>query len=522
MWSLFVTLFVLIATLHSGVETFNLSPVPNYVFQYPADQRTFLPQTRSSYFGYSMNLRTDGLMVSAPRAQTTLELQRKLNETGAIYKCPLNGSSTTCAPYVFDNAGNVEGGKVFGHYQSRRKQEQWLGMAMDGKSSPNDKFVVCAPKMITPLTEHYLLHGVCYISMSGTPATKLPDPPVELAPLREANLQVLDIDGNKLFYMYGEMGLSVHVSENNEEIIIGAPGVFTWKGTIVLYRPRKGGDPGGLSKRDSSMSIRRSVDHPVVIEYETHVPRPNLWNQSDDSYFGFAVTSGYFGGPDKSQLLYAASAPQALQTGEVYVFDIVDYSANLPGVKTIKKLATLSGTQMGEYFGYTILAHDFNNDGFVDLVVGAPFHSYDSYMEHGCVYYYQNMGHFDFQLKAVLSGSKELGGRFGMSLGRIGDLDNDGYQDVAVGAPFENDGAVYIFSGSADGLRAKYIQKISAPVRPTEPGAAEEDQSQVPAMFGMSITRGVDVDGNAYNGEIKKGILFCEIKNFMGLFFLVT
>lgn len=503
MWPL---ILVLIAALHCPVKAFNLSPTANYVFQYPADQRTFLPQLRSSYFGYAINLRTDGLLVSAPRAQTTLELQRKLNETGAIYKCPLV-STSPCVPFVFDKEGNVEADRHFGYYQSRRKQEQWLGMAMDGGSSPNDKLVVCAPKMITPVqSEHFLLHGACYISMSGTAGSKLIEPPVELAPLRDSGLQVLNVDGGKLFYMYGEMGLSAHISENNEEVLIGAPGVYTWKGTVVLHRPRKGGDPGGLSKRDSS-KLGRAVDHPGLIEYETHIPRPNLWNQSDDSYFGFAVASGYFGGPQTTELLYAASAPQASQTGEVYVFDVVDYSANLPGIKTIKKLAVLAGSQMGEYFGYTILAQDFNNDGYVDLVVGAPFHSNDGYLEHGCVYYYQNQGHFDFELKAVLSGSKEVGGRFGMSLGRIGDLDNDGYQDLAVGAPFENDGAVYIFSGSAEGLRAKYIQKISAPPRSAATGGgatAEEDQSEATAMFGMSISRGVDVDGNAYNGKINR------------------
>jgi len=34
----------------------------------------------------------------------------------------------------------------------------------------------------------------------------------------------------------------------------------------------------------------------------------------------------------------------------------------------------------------------------------------------------------------------------------LGDLNSDGYEDIAVGAPYEGKGAVYIYLGSAQGL----------------------------------------------------------------------
>ncbi len=42
------------------------------------------------------------------------------------------------------------------------------------------------------------------------------------------------------------------------------------------------------------------------------------------------------------------------------------------------------------------------------------------------------------------------GARFGGALGRLGDIDGDGFQEFAVGAPFENEGkgAVYVYRGS--------------------------------------------------------------------------
>ena len=37
--------------------------------------------------------------------------------------------------------------------------------------------------------------------------------------------------------------------------------------------------------------------------------------------------------------------------------------------------------------------------------------------------------------------------RFGACLAHIGDLDGDGYQDFAIGAPYEDHGAVYVYRG---------------------------------------------------------------------------
>lgn len=121
--------------------------------------------------------------------------------------------------------------------------------------------------------------------------------------------------------MYGEQGISVHITANNEEILIGAPGIFTWKGTVIRHRARPLDDLGGMSRREEDAvtipRIRRQgkEEH---IEYISEVPNPLFWEQEDNSYFGFAVSSGFFDGPDNPKMLYVASAPQAnSQQGEV-------------------------------------------------------------------------------------------------------------------------------------------------------------------------------------------------------------
>lgn len=49
--------------------------------------------------------------------------------------------------------------------------------------------------------------------------------------------------------------------------------------------------------------------------------------------------------------------------------------------------------------------------------------------------------------------------RFGFSMTSLGDINKDGYNDVAIGAPYENDhGTVYVYLGSANGLNAEPSQ----------------------------------------------------------------
>ena len=52
------------------------------------------------------------------------------------------------------------------------------------------------------------------------------------------------------------------------------------------------------------------------------------------------------------------------------------------------------------------------------------------------------------------SGNDDQGGRFGTAMASAGDLNDDGFNDIVIGAPYldGNKGAVYVFHGSRTGI----------------------------------------------------------------------
>jgi hypothetical protein len=119
-------------------------------------------------------------------------------------------------------------------------------------------------------------------------------------------------------------------------------------------------------------------------------------------------------------------------------------------------------SESGDSFGYSVAAGDLNGDNFDDLVVGVPGESTGG-AESGAanVIYGSPSGlsatekHID-QLVSQLSGGED-GDLFAASVS-LGDYDNDGNDDLAIGIPgkdsgnMQDAGAVHVLDGSASGL----------------------------------------------------------------------
>ncbi|KAM8711525.1 hypothetical protein ACLKA7_000636 [Drosophila subpalustris] len=487
-WSL-NPLILLVLCLAGTVSAYNLSPRPNREIKDP-QFATVMPKVRASYFGYSISLRPHGVIVGAPQAQSTLAAQSNVNETGAIYKCSLlNG---TCSPYVFDSHGNRNVANTEYTWDSERRDYQWLGGSMDGGTQDTDKLLVCAPRFIAPSSKDYHMHGICYW-VENTLADQ-PQNVTKISPLRLKSQQVKeDNDHRYYYYILAEQGLSAHISDDNEQFLIGAPGIHTWRGSVIRYRKVSLVDDPSASRRDTSSQLRRRktraggdyIDYTPEVTYQTDIPNPALFDQPDDSYFGYAVSSGHFDSTDLKRLLYVATAPQANeQSGEAYIYN---YRGD-----SIDKLHVFRGEQFGEYFGYAVLAEDLNADGLTDVIISAPQHAFEESHDNGAIYVFLNKGRFNFDSKVIRCPLPVTAkARFGTTLTRLGDINHDGYNDIAVGAPFAGNGSVFVYLGGQQGLRDRHSQRLDSPQQQASKYGSH--------MFGHGLSRGSDIDANGFN-----------------------
>uniref|UniRef100_A0A8C4UIB6 Integrin alpha-3 n=1 Tax=Falco tinnunculus TaxID=100819 RepID=A0A8C4UIB6_FALTI len=182
----------------------------------------------------------------------------------------------------------------------------------------------------------------------------------------------------------------------------------------------------------------------------------------------------------KDAVTVVTGAPRYKHRGAVYLL-------SRSPQQTLQRSLLLPGHQVGSYFGSAVALADLNNDGWQDLVVGAPYYFQRKQEVGGAVYVYMNeVGDFQTHPSLVLTGPSNSA--FGFAVASIGDINQDGFQDIAVGAPFEGHGKVYIYHSSAEGLLDKPRQVISG---------SDLDPDHM-WTFGYSLSGGLDVDGNSY------------------------
>uniref|UniRef100_A0A8C2GHH9 Integrin, alpha 10 n=1 Tax=Cyprinus carpio TaxID=7962 RepID=A0A8C2GHH9_CYPCA len=279
---------------------------------------------------------------------------------------------------------------------------------------------------------------------------------------------IVDALGNRIFSLEGtlgynesaflmemsQIGFSTHILDDG--ILFGMVGAYDWEGGVLME-----------SKEGQLKPSREAFEKEFPLELKNHA-----------AYLGYTVSSVVVG---DYRRLYVAGAPRFKHKGKVILFDLT------PKGDVIITQA-LNGEQIGSYFGSEVCVVDVDQDGKTDiLLIAAPMFLGAGNKETGKVYVYC-LDKDGFVTNGTLySQKKEQDARFGYAMAVAPDLNHDGFADLLVGAPLEDDhqGALYIYHGDEYYIIPQYKQRI--------PGSSLSAGLQ---YFGRSLSALLDLDGD--------------------------
>lgn len=176
---------------------------------------------------------------------------------------------------------------------------------------------------------------------------------------------------------------------------------------------------------------------------------------------------------------------------------------------------TSTSVESDDHHGHAVATGDFNDDGYPDLAASAPKEDISGTNDAGLVsvvYGTDNGLTGDFRVidESDVSGSEEAGDQVANSLA-VGDFNGDGYDDLAMGVPYEDidcddsggdgdgvdAGMVLVVYGSSSGLKD---DGSGDRITQKDVGTCEADD-----RFGWALTAG-DYDNDGYDDLVASAI----------------
>ncbi|XP_057279866.1 integrin alpha-6 isoform X1 [Pezoporus wallicus] len=390
------------------------------------------------------------LLVGAPREKAFPAQQA--NRTGGLYSCDIASPNARCTRVIFDEETDPK---------MESKEDQWMGVTVQSQG-PGGNVVTCAHRYekrqyVNTVQETRDIIGRCYVLSQDL--TIKDDMDNGVWSFCDGRLR-----GHEKFGSC-QQGVAATFTRDYHYIVFGAPGTYNWKGVVRAEQ-----------KNQTFYDLGIFDDGPYEVGDESRQDK-NLVPVPANSYLGFSLDSGK-GIVSQDEMTFVSGAPRANHSGAVVL------------LKKEKNQRALSlehmfeGEGLASSFGYDVAVVDLNNDGWQDIVVGAPQYFDRSGDIGGAAYIYINQqGKWDRVKPIRLNGTTDS--MFGLAVENVGDVNQDGYPDIAIGAPYDGFGKVYIYHGSRNGINTKPAQILDGEKTGTN-------------FFGYSIAGNMDLDKNSY------------------------
>ena len=228
------------------------------------------------------------------------------------------------------------------------------------------------------------------------------------------------------------------------------------------------------------------AQYPIVVDPLTTGPawtaEPNL----ELAHFSYSVASaGDVNGDGYTDVIVGAPDEEG---GHAYLY--LGAPSGLASSPAWTQGATGSGR-----FGYSVAtAGDVNGDGYSDVLVGGPYFTSTPYGGSGAAFLYMGSATGLRTPYAALITIYQANANLGACVSTAGDVNGDGYSDIAVGAPgytgsYTREGGVFVFHGSATFSGTKLA---SASDWSASSGSAN-------AQMGANVSTAGDVNGDGYS-----------------------
>ncbi|XP_061167244.1 integrin alpha-4-like [Saccostrea echinata] len=444
----------------------------NACYNVDTEQPLIFVGKSDSYFGTTAEIVADSqkwILVGATKDNFTE--RPEIPFPGNVYACPVDflnvESNCTVLPNLRTPETNAnESAGVF------EEADQMLGASIIVPEDSTKPIKICAPnwknlRFFKPGDDNsYQVTGNCFVLNDRSDL-------INTAKIHRFRIPQDDLD----FYKAPLIGFSISDTK--------IPVFDTLYGAPNTGRSSTG---GLLAKNDglipNARSMKLEVERSKVIQ-DTYLT---------GSLFGYSIAPGNLGGvsTQSRSFYFVVGAPGfSNKNGVIGAFSVLQFG-------TFSQVKQIEGMQVGGGFGQTLCIADVNGDNNDEILVAAPnwFSVGDQgnqvTYDVGAVYVYYGTGSSSIieDTAQEIRGSVVRFSRFGTAIANIGDINKDGYNDIAIGAPFENTkGAVYIFNGGRTRLEDVYSQKITGSnIKPGLQG------------FGWYISRTAkDLDDNMYN-----------------------